>query len=365
MKDIFRKELEILKPYSPGKPIGDVKRELGLTEVIKLASNESPALPFKSALAAMSRALTEVNRYPDSACLDLKKALSSHLGVEERLIMIGSGSNELIRLLAQAVLDPGDEVIMASPSFVVYPTVTIMMNARPIEVPLKDHVHDLKTMASKVTDRTKIVFICNPNNPTGTIACGREIEAFLNEIDPNVMVVFDEAYFEYVDNADFVSGLNHFDRQGRVVILRTFSKIFGLAGLRIGYGVAPEKVVEYIDKIREPFNVNSIAQVGALASLGETEEIERRRRDNLNGLTFLKSAFDEMGLYHVPSFANFILVDVGRDSKQVFASLLKKGVIVRTGDIFGAAYANFLRVTVGSKKENEIFISALQETLGQ
>ncbi|MDI6799134.1 MAG: histidinol-phosphate transaminase [Actinomycetota bacterium] len=365
MKDIFRKELEALRPYSPGKPIADVKRELGLSEVIKLASNESPTPPLQAAVEAIASASLGINRYPDGACLDLKSALSRHLEVEESTIIVGNGSNELIRLLAQAVLNSGDEVVMASPSFVVYPTVSLMMNAHPVEVSLTGHRHDLAAMRSAITEKTKMVFICNPNNPTGTIVSRSEVEEFLNGTPDHVMVVFDEAYFEYVDDPDFASGLKYFSPSGGVVVLRTFSKIFGLAGLRIGYGVAPKEVVTYLDKIREPFNVNSLAQVGALASLREKEEVATRKTDNLAGLKFLSKALSEMGFEAVPSSANFLLVDVKEDSKEVFGRLLKKGVIVRSGEIFGEAYTNFIRVTVGSPEENKKFILALKEVTGR
>ncbi len=363
MNNFFRSELNGLRPYSPGKPISDVKRELGLEEVIKLASNESPYPPFSEAMEAVSRTQNEVNRYPDGGCVELKSKLVKFLGFPESNLMIGNGSNELLRLLAQICLNPGDEVVMACPSFVVYPTVTRMMGGVCREIPLINHRHDLKNMLSAVNEGTKIVFICNPNNPTGTIVSKEEIDVFMSEIPENVMVVFDEAYFEYVDDESYPNGLDYFDEKRPIVILRTFSKIYGLTGLRIGYGIAPKTIVSAVNKIREPFNVNHLAQVAAIASLDCVDKVAERKKLTLKQKRFLYEEFDKMGLSCLKSEANFILVDLKVDSKKVFNQLLQKGVIVRTGDIFGPGYENFIRVTIGMPEENKKFIRALREVL--
>ncbi|HDP69250.1 MAG TPA: histidinol-phosphate transaminase [Actinobacteria bacterium] len=364
MKNFLRSELDILKPYSPGKPISDVKRELGLKMVIKLASNESPYPPFEEAIEAIWSARNEVYRYPDSGCVDLKNKLASFLDVPESNLMIGNGSNELLRLLAQICLNSGDEVIMANPSFIVYPTVTKMMGGVCQEIPLADnHRHNLKNMLSTVNERTKIVFICNPNNPTGTIVSKKEVDDFMREVPKSVMVVFDEAYFEYVDDEDYPNGLDYFCEGNLVVVLRTFSKIYGLAGLRIGYGVASRSIVSAVDKVREPFNVNSLAQVAAIASLDCGIKVEERKRLTLEGKFFLYKEFKDLGLKFIESQTNFILVDVGMDSRKVFNKLLQLGVIVRTGDIFGPSYENFIRITIGTTEENKKLIRTIKEVL--
>ncbi|MDO8885297.1 histidinol-phosphate transaminase [Candidatus Oleimmundimicrobium sp.] len=363
MKNFLRSELDILKSYSPGKPISDVKRELGLKEVIKLASNESPYPPFPEAIEAIWSARNEAYRYPDSGCVELKNKLASFLDVLESNLMIGNGSNELLRLLAQVCLNPGDEVIMANPSFIVYPTVTKIMNGVCREIPLKNHKHDLVKILDAVNDKTKIVFICNPNNPTGTIVTKTEVEDFLRNVPDGVMVVFDEAYFEYVDNKNYPNGLDYFSEDKQIVVLRTFSKIYGLAGCRIGYGIASRSIVSAVNKIREPFNVNHLAQVAAMASLGCKNQVKERKKLNLEQKFYLYKAFDEMGLDYVKSEANFILVDVKKDSREVFDKLLYKGIIIRTGNIFGLDYEDYIRVTIGTPEENKKFIKALREVL--
>jgi len=363
MENLFRSELDGLRPYSPGKPISDVKRELGLKKVIKLASNESPYPPFSEAIEAIWSARNEVYRYPDGGCVELKNKLAKFLNVSETNLMIGNGSNELLRLLAQVCLNPGDEAIMANPSFIVYPTVTKIMNGVCREIPLKNHRHDLVKMLDAVNDKTKIIFICNPNNPTGTIATKPEVDDFLRKVPDGVMVVFDEAYFEYVDNKDYPNGLDYFSEEKQIVILRTFSKIYGLAGCRIGYGIASQPIVSAVNKIREPFNVNHLAQVAAMASLGCENQVKERKKLNIEQKFYLYKTFDEMGLDYVKSEANFILVDVKQNSRKVFDQLLRKGIIVRTGDIFGPDYENYIRVTIGTPEENKKFIKALREVL--
>lgn len=363
LKDITRPELKELIPYSPGKPIDEVKRELGLERVIKLASNESPLGPLPEARAAISEALAELNRYPDGSCYLLRNKLSDSLDVPVKNLAVGNGSNELIRLIAQAILVPGDEVIAAVPSFVVYPTVTKMMNGKIIEVPLQEHRHDLPAMMVHLNDRTKIIFICNPNNPTGTIVYKDEVDEFLRSVPDDILVVFDEAYFEYVGDGRFPNGIDYFRQNKNVAVLRTFSKIYSLAGCRIGYGVMPEYLIDVLDRIREPFNVNALSQAAALASLDDQPEVTLRVKSNAENKKYLYAEFERLGLAYVPSEANFILVDVKKDSKEFFQKLLAEGVIVRAGDIFGPDYGTFCRITIGTREENEILIKALKKVL--
>ena len=361
MKDIIRRGLEDIKPYEPGRPIELVEKELGITEAIKLASNESPYAPFPKVLEAMRESLLDVNRYPDGGSTFLREGLSNKLGVPASRIMVGQGSNELLRLLANVLLDPGDEAVMADPSFIVYPTVTKLMNAKPILVPLKDHAHDLDAMAKAITPRTKMVFICNPNNPTGTIVTRDEVERFIESVPEDVVIVFDEAYFELVRDNNYPNGMDYINEDRPIVVLRTFSKVHGLAGCRIGYGIAPEFIITAVNKVREPFNVTSVAQAGALASLECDTAVEERSRLNTQGLEYLYKEFKRMGLDYIPSHANFILVDIGIDDRMMSLELMKRGIIVRSGDIFG--YPKYFRVTVGTPEENKRFIGELEALL--
>ncbi|HZD61053.1 MAG TPA: histidinol-phosphate transaminase [Anaerolineae bacterium] len=361
MNNLLRRGLEGLVPYEPGRPISLVEKELGIKEAIKLASNESPYRPFSKVVKAMQDAVPDVNRYPDGGSTFLREGIAAKLNVPTSRIIIGSGSNELLRLIANVLLNPEDEAVMATPSFIVYPTVVKLMNAKPVEVPLKDHRHDLEAMANAITERTKLVFICNPNNPTGTIVNRNELEKFLADISDRVVVVLDEAYFELVRDAGYPNSLDYVNGSKPMITLRTFSKVHGLAGLRIGYGVAPESIVQAINKVREPFNVNTIAQVGALSSLDCDEEIEERSRFNYEGLQYLYGEFKRLALDYIPSHANFVLVNVKADGRQISNDLMKKGVIVRSGDIFG--YPRHIRVSIGTPDENSKFINELENLL--
>lgn len=361
-QSMIRAGLEDIKPYEPGRPISVVEKELGISEAIKLASNESPYRPFDKVIKAMQEELLQVNRYPDGGSTFLREKIADKLGVPVSTIIVGNGSNELLRLIADVLLNPGDEAVMADPSFIVYPTVVKLMRAKPVIVPLTgDHRHDLEAMADKITEKTKIVFICNPNNPTGTIVTRDEVERFMKRVPDHVLTVFDEAYFELVKDPSYPNGLDYINGDKPVVVLRTFSKVHGLAGLRIGYGVAPEFLITAINKIREPFNVNSVAQVGALMSLDCGAEVEERSRLNKEGLDYFYKEFDTLGLEYVPSFANFVLVNIGRNDREASLALMKSGIIVRSGDIFG--YPNWLRVSVGTPDENARFISELGKLL--
>jgi histidinol-phosphate aminotransferase len=350
-----------LVPYRPGKPIEEVKRELGLSHVIKLASNENALGPAPRAAAAMQEAAARVHLYPDGACYELRQAVAAHLGVPGDHLIFGNGSDDIIHLLGVTFLAPGDEAIQADPSFVRYEAAAILNRAPCHLVPLRDWTHDLQAMADRINERTRLIFIANPNNPTGTIVKAVEVSRFMREVPDRALVVFDEAYFEYVEAADYPDSLRYVREGENVIVLRTFSKAYGLAGLRVGYGVARPEIIGPLERVREPFNVNLVAQAAAAAALGDTEHVRRSQAMNREGRERFYRAFDELGLKYAPTEANFVWVDVGRDSVEVFNALLRRGVIVRTGDIFGAE--THLRVTIGTAGENEAFLSALKDVL--
>jgi histidinol-phosphate aminotransferase len=348
-----------ITPYSPGKPIEELERELGITGSIKLASNENPRGPSPKALAVLNEATKTLHRYPDGGGHYLRQALAERWKVSADQIILGNGSDEVITLLTKAFLNPGDEAVMAEPSFIVYKIDVTAEHAKPVTVRLKEFRHDLSAMAKAVTARTRLVFVCNPNNPTGTYVTAAEVAAFLQAIPPDVIVVFDEAYYEYVTAADYPDTLAILKGGRNVVLLRTFSKIYGLAGLRIGYGLTTPEIVQHLNRIRPPFNTNSLAQKAALAALSDEEHVRESRRLNTEGMGFLTERLNALGLTIVPSQANFLYFDVKQDGKAVFEALLSRGVIVRH---LGGA---FLRVTVGLSQENERFITTLQAVLSK
>ena len=350
-----------LVPYSPGKPIEETKREFGLTDVIKLGSNENALGPSPKAVEAMKAALCDLNLYPDGAAFSLKNALSVHVGLPAGCITVGNGSDELIHYLGIAYLRPGDNIVQGDPSFVRYESAAILNDTECVKVPLKNLTHDLDAMAEAINENTRIVFVCNPNNPTGTMNTKAEVERLLDRVPESALIILDEAYNEYVDSAEYPDSVQYVKDGRNVIVLRTFSKIYGIAGLRVGYGLARPDIIRAVEQVREPFNVNSLAQVGATAALTDTEHLQRSVRNNAEGKKAFYAAFDAMGLPYAPSEANFVFVDVKRDCRPVYMSLLRKGVIVRTGDIFGLP--TYLRVTIGSPLENERFLSELKAIL--
>jgi histidinol-phosphate aminotransferase len=346
-----------ITPYSPGKPIEELERELGISGSIKLASNENPLGPSPKALAVLAEAAKTLNRYPDGGGHYLRQALAERWKVAPDQIILGNGSDEIITFLSKTFLEPGDEAIMADPSFVVYKIDVTAVHARPVFVPLKNHRHDLPAMADRVTSRTRLVFVCNPNNPTGTYVTAAEVAAFLKTVPPDVIIVFDEAYYEYVTADDYPNTLEILKTGRPVVLLRTFSKIYGLAGLRIGYGLTTPEIVQHMNRIRPPFNTNSLAQRAALAALADEDHVRESRRVNAEGMAFLSARLGALGLTVIPSQANFLYFDVNQDGKAVFDALLRRGVIVRH------LGGTFLRVTVGLPHENQRFIESLQAVL--
>ncbi|NSW83402.1 MAG: histidinol-phosphate transaminase [Syntrophothermus sp.] len=356
-----RKEIFSLKPYVPGKPIEEVERELGLKDIVKMASNENPLGPSPRAQEAVVNAAKDLNLYPDGNCFYLKEKLAEKFDRSQDCFMIGNGSDELLRLITETFVQPSDEVIYGDPSFSEYEFMTCVMGGKVKPVRLANFTYDLQAMKAAVTENTKIIYVCNPNNPTGTVVTREQLEKFMESLDEDILVVFDEAYYEYVDDPEFQSGLEYLDRGYNVIVLRTFSKIYGLAGLRIGYGISTPEIVAAVNRVREPFNVNLVAQKAAVAALEDEEHLTRSREINRQGKEYLYRELQAMGLRYVPTQANFIFLDTGQDCRQVFQQLLRQGVIVRTGDIFG--YPTYIRVTVGTDEQNLRFISSLKRVL--
>jgi histidinol-phosphate aminotransferase len=350
-----------LPVYQPGKPIEEVKRELGLKEVTKLASNENP---FGCSPKAKEAIIAEVNNtslYPDGGAVELTKAVASHFNVETNQVIFGAGSDEIILMIARAYLVPGDENIMATHTFPQYKHNAEIENAVCIEVPLIDGTHDLQGMLDRVTDRTKIIWVCNPNNPTGTIVTHEQLAAFLKKVPSDVLVVLDEAYAEYTVSGDYPDGFELIRQYKNAILLRTFSKIYGLASLRIGYGIGHPDVIHTINQVREPFNTTRYAQSAAKAALADEAFIQDCRQKNADGIQYLQGEFNRLGLSYYPAHGNFVMVDVQRPAKLAFEGLLRKGFIVRGGH--NLDFPTKLRVTVGSRQQNEQFIQALEAVL--
>ncbi len=352
-----------LHPYQPGKPIEELEREYGIKQAIKLASNENPLGPGAEALAAIRGELDELARYPDGNGFALKTALARKHGVASTQITLGNGSNEVLEFVARTFVLPKHEVVFSEHAFAVYPLVTQAIGAKAVVTPAKDWRHDLDAMAAAMTARTRVVFVANPNNPTGTWINARTLEQFLQRTPAHVVVVVDEAYAEYVDERDYPNTIPWVARFPNLVVARTFSKVHGLAGLRVGYGVSTPEMAELLNRVREPFNVNSLALAAAEAALSDDAHVSRSLAMNRNGMQQLVRAFDDMGLAYIPSVANFISVDVGRPAAGVYEALLRQGVIVRPVANYGMP--NHLRVTIGRSEENERFIEALRNIVSR
>lgn len=357
------KNIEDLIPYVPGKPVEELERELGVGNAVKLASNENPLGPSPKALEAIRSSLNTSNRYPDGGCFYLKERLGDHLGLSPETLIIGNGSNEVIEIIARTYMNHEHEAIFGNHAFIVYPLVTKAIGAKSVISPMPGLKNDLDDIASRVTSSTRIIFLANPNNPTGTIFEKEEFESFLEKIPDDIIILVDEAYFEYVDDSHYPDTLGYHEIRDTLITVRTFSKIFGLAGLRIGYAVASPGIVSYLNRVREPFNVSSVAQVAAMAALEDVEHVERSRVINSSGMSYITGQFDSMGLSYTPSSANFVLLDLKRDPIPVYESLLKKGVIVRP--VGGYGLKTHLRVSIGLEQENKRFIEAFGEIIEQ
>jgi histidinol-phosphate aminotransferase len=359
---LFRQAIADLVPYEPGKPVEEVQRELGLDRVVKLASNEGPFPPFPAALEAIERTARDLNRYPDGGVWALRVALAERHRVAFDEVVVGAGADGVIDLLSQATLDPGDEIVCGWPSFPSYVLDAAKLGAVSVKVPLRDHTYDLDAMLAAIGPRTKLVYVCHPNNPTGTANGRRELAAFLDRVPGHVLVVLDQAYYEYIDDPEYSDGIEeHFKQGRRIVVLRTFSKIYGLAGERVGYAIAPPDVVVATSKVRRAFDVAATAQAAALASIGNDTEIAHRRAQNASGRAALEVTLREHGLEPPgPALGNFVYAEVG-DGRALFEQLLRQGVIVRPLTGFGAPGA--IRVSVGTAEENGIFAEALGHVL--
>lgn len=346
--------------YQPGKPVEELERELGIADSIKVASNENPLGPSPKALAAVNGATCELHRYPDGGGFYLKNALAGHHGLAPANFVLGNGTNEVLEILAHAYLDPGDPVVFSEGAFIVYHIVSQLTSCEIRRAPMRDYHQDLDAMADLVCEKTKIVFIANPNNPTGTAVGEGKLREFLEKIPRNTLVVMDEAYSHYAHLEDYPDAAGMLGEFPNLVAMRTFSKVYGLAGLRVGYGVADEEVAQAMESVREPFNVNSLALVAAQAALGDTEHVERSVAVNAEGREYFVYELSAMGLPFVPTQGNFIMVEVG-EAMGVYEALLREGVIVRP--VAGYGFPRHLRISIGTPEENDAVIKALYKVL--
>ena len=362
MKPCVPEHIANLIPYPPGKPLEELEREYGISGSIKLASNENPLGPSPKALDAMRTAMGGLHRYPDGSGYYLRRRLSEKFALPFDGIVLGNGSNEIIELAIRSFVLQGDEVIMPAPSFLVYKLAVQTMGGKAVSIPLKDFSIDLDKTAEAVTLRTKIIFVNNPNNPTGSIVGKREFESFLSRIPPQVIVVLDEAYIEFVQDPDTPQGFDYLERKGPyVVVLRTFSKVYGLAGLRIGYGAMDPYIADYLNRVRQPFNTGTLSQVAALAALDDEDFLRRTQSVVWDGLRYLYSEIERLGLSYLPTHTNFFLIEVPEDAKCIFEAMLCRGVIVRAMNSYGLS--RHIRINAGLPQENERFIQALSSTL--
>ncbi len=356
---ITRKEIRGLPVYSPGLDADDVRRRYGVERVIKLASNENPLGPSPLAVEAVSAALKDISLYPDGACTELRRKLSDALGQPPERFIFGNGTDEVIDLIFYAFFDKGDAAVMGDPTFSSYFLSGMLMGARMVYVPLQDHCHHVEEMLSAVRKGTKAVFVGTPHNPTGTICTKAELERMLEGLPGDVLLIWDEAYREYVDDPDYPDGTDYLSVHPNLVVLRTFSKIYGLAGLRVGYGIADPGVVAYLERVRPAFNVNRLAQAAAVAAVDDVEHVERSRAVNADGKRYLGREFKRLGLAAVPTQANFILVGYEGRTERLFEKLLERGIIVRDGASLG--YPGHVRVTIGTPEQNRALVAALEE----
>lgn len=357
-----RKNLEAIKAYVPGKPVEEVERELGVKVEAKLASNENTLGPSPLAVQAIIDAAGQVNLYPDGSCHYLRQALSEKTGISTDQLLITNGADEALSMIARTYINPGDETVMPAPSFPQYEFATRVMDATPRMIPLKsDFTYDIEAMIDAVSDRTRIFYLCSPNNPTGTILTRAQLEFALDKLPKNILVVLDEAYYEYAAGPDYFDALDYINNGYPVVALRTFSKIYGLAGLRVGYAIASKDMIRDIHSVREPFNVNRLAQVAAAAALLDSGHVEKGLKLVEEGKTLLYAELGALGFSCVPTHTNFVFVNFKQSTDRLFQELLHKGIIVRPGGIYG--YPDYARITIGTETENNKFLEALKDIL--
>ena len=358
--NLVRKHILGIDPYEAGKPIEEIKRQFGLKEVIKLASNENPLGPSPMAVEALKKNISRVNRYPDSHGFYLKRKLARCLGLEPSNVVLGNGSDELIDIIIKTFVEDDEHIVTADGTFLEYEIISKVKGRIVITVPLKYFKYDLEGMKRRIGKKTKVVFISNPNNPTGTYVTKYELQDFMKDLPDNVVLILDEAYDTFIDVEDFPNSTSYI-RNKNVIVLKTFSKAYGLAGLRVGYALARAEFSSYMEIARQPFNVNLLAQEAAMAALDDKKFLKRTRKVILEGKEYISGVLARLGIAYVPSVANFIMVDVGRDGVAVFKEMLRYGVIVRDMRQYG--FKNFIRVTIGTKKENERFIRVLKKVL--
>jgi histidinol-phosphate aminotransferase len=357
---LVRENIVNLVPYQAGKPIEEVRRQFGLRDIIKLASNENPLGASPRVRLAIKKALDKINRYPEGGCFYLRRALSRKLKLSPELFIFGNGSDELIDIIIKTFVEEDENIITADVTFLEYQILAKVLGRQLIKVPLKNFSYDLPAMLRKINDKTKVIFIANPNNPTGTYVSKSQLDEFINKVPRGVIVVVDEAYDIFVDASDFPKSLKYLKRKN-VILLKTFSKTYGLAGLRIGYALASKQLISYMERVRLPFNVNSLAQVAAVAALEDKTFLNRTKKTILQGRDYLYQQLGKLGLDFVPSVANFILIDLGRDGRVICKNMFKFGIIARDMRQYGLN--NFIRVTVGTFSENNKFIEVLKRTL--
>lgn len=360
-KDLVNPGILELTPYVPGKPVAELQRELGLTDVIKLASNENPLGPSPKAMATLNDALEGIHRYPDSSVFELKQALARQLSVKQNQIIVGNGSDEVLSLYARTFVKPGQEFIVSQYAFATFSIIAHTVGAKLITVPASNYDHDLDAMLSAITDHTSMIMIANPNNPTGTWFSHSNLNAFLAAVPKHVLVVIDEAYYEYMQLPDYPDSIGLLPHYPNLLITRTFSKLYGLAGLRVGYGIGDEQVLELVQRVRLPFNVNTIAQHAACAAILDHEHIQASINLNSAGLLQLSSGIDRLGLEIISEVGNFVTVDLKRDSKPIFEALLKQGIIIRP--LYNYDLPHHVRISVGLPEQNDRLLMALEKVL--
>lgn len=361
IEKLARKGILKIASYVPGKSIEEVEKEFGAKKWVKLASNENLLGPSPKAIAAIRKELSKIYLYPEGPCTVLRKALAKKFAISEKMVVISNGADNLILMIANAFVDEGDEVVMAEPTFSVYTNATQIMGGKPIKVKLKDFAHDLKSMLKKVNRKTKLVFICNPNNPTGTTISLEAFNYFLSRLPKHVIVVLDEAYGDFAEDVFHPNGLDYIREKRQVIVLRTFSKVYGLAGLRIGYALGREDLVGCLYQVRDPFPVHRLAQVAVVAALKDEDHVIKSIQLVYEGKRYLYKELDKMGLSYVPSQANFIFIDFEKDSEEISQAFLREGIIIRPGKVWG--YPTSARVTIGRMEDNQKFIKALKKIL--
>lgn len=358
--DIIRNSVNNLPSYIPGRQVDEVKKEFNIKEVVKLASNENSLGPSPLAIDAIKNKLNYVSMYPDQNSESLRYAVSKKFGVSPHNIIIGNGSDEIMLMIAQTFLSAGDEAIISNNTFSMYEFVTSLMDGKPVFVDLKDYTYDLDNMAQSLTNKTKLIFLCNPNNPTGTMFSNQKLEEFLKIIPKNIIIAIDEAYGEYANDSDFKSAVNLINDFKNIIVLKTFSKIYGLAGLRIGYGIADPALIKYLNLVKLPFNANWLGQLAAEAALRDDEFIRKSIQNNSDGKKYFYEELDNMGLEYLKTQANFIFIKVN-NADQIFINLMSQGIIIRPLSSFG--FKDSIRVTIGTQRQNELFISSLKNAL--